>query len=82
MSRKWFCANRECSNTLGSLTSGNELVLDLDNIISLNTDGTKIVAVCRKCGTAKIWYPSLESISSDLTNTIVFSIINGLSNKI
>lgn len=58
----WYCANKECGSVLGYVAS-NELVIDVssENVLTLNTNGTSLVATCAKCASPKTWYPSLES---------------------
>ena len=57
----WYCSNKPCGNVLGYVAS-NELVVEISGAVAnINTNGVSIVVTCAKCGTAKVWYPNLES---------------------
>lgn len=56
----WHCANRDCGNKLGTVIR-NDLVVILDNVVTVNTNGTALVVTCGECGRAKLWFPDLDS---------------------
>jgi hypothetical protein len=58
----WYCTNRAggCQNVLGNIADG-ELVINLENVVTINTYGTSLVVSCEKCGSVKLWYPSLDN---------------------
>lgn len=66
----WYCADRRnCDAVLGQVVD-NELVVDLDSVMTINTNGTSLVVTCARCGNPKIWFPSVEDNVLGLVNAL------------
>ena len=66
--KHWYCANKSCGKILGTVTD-NKLVVNLDNVVTVNTDGTSLVLTC-DCMHVKVWYPTSEDAILGAFNSI------------
>ena len=63
----WYCVDADCVNgygkrsVLGRIIKG-ELVIDSARA---NTDGTRIVVICPKCGRPKTWFATDRKVISE-----------------
>lgn len=69
----WHCAETTCDNTLGVVIDG-DLIVDLDSVVTVNTEGTSVVLTCAECGRAKSWFPDLDSSVIGATRAFLRSI--------
>lgn len=67
----WSCVSPSCDGVLGKIIRG-ELVLADD--ARANTDGTKVVVMCPKCGRTKVWYSKEQAIIGDFFNILVSAV--------
>lgn len=57
----WPCVDPACGTNLGNISNG-ELVIALDGVKLINTQGINLVLTCVKCGKPKVWFSKPSAI--------------------
>lgn len=66
----WPCVDPACGTNLGNIANG-ELVIDLDGVKIVNTQGINVVLTCAKCGRPKVWFSKPSAIKVAFVDMIM-----------